>query len=96
MDMTTTVKAWEVIIYDPNDAELPEEDRKIILSNTYKTIRLAQKEILDVLKPYDMEVSEVSLRKISSGTYESKISKISKCIKVTKCKLEKNINYKKI
>jgi hypothetical protein len=94
--MTTTVNAWEVTVYDPDDVELPEEDRKIILNDNFRTIKIAHKEIASVLKPHGMEISEISVRKISNGTYESRTSKLFKSIKITKIKLEKSVNYKKI
>lgn len=88
------MNGWEAIVYNPNDHEKAVDEREILLSKKYKTIKQAHEAILSTLEPYDMTVSYSTIRKIGDGSYNGRDSKIGRSIRMNKCKIL--VNYEKI
>ena len=86
MDSEKIMKGWEVIVYNPNDYEKPEDEREVLLESRYKTIRQAHEEIERILKPYDMKVSYSTMRKMGDKSYKGGSSKLVSYIRFNKCK----------
>tara|TARA_R100001163_G_C5066052_1_gene204263 strand:+ start:866 stop:1177 length:312 start_codon:yes stop_codon:yes gene_type:complete len=89
MKYEKVVNGWDVKLYNPDDSDKPEENREVLLEKKYKTIKEALEDINLSLKPYDIKVSQSTIRKICNGSYYKVAgnSKTAKSIVLKKCKI---------
>jgi len=81
------MNGWQVKVYNPEQVELPKEEREVLLNKKFKNVRLAHAAILEVLEPHDITISYSSMRNIAHGSYSGKNSVTNRSIDIEKCKI---------
>lgn len=76
---------WHIIMYDPNQCDIEEDKREVIINKKYKNLRDAYKDIGEKIKDNkEIRMSYETLRKLANGSYITKDSILWKVFKINK------------